>query len=517
MAGYGIRSLYAFFGSVVLLAVLQGTTFAADPTTFAILTAQQGKVPEVHPNDEFRLRLIDGDATLEPDKVQLLIEGSRVNIVPTIMGNEIVFRLTRNEQNRPFWVRILGATLDKRKTVSIGLEINGKALKYRGLPVNTDESPQSKAEFVPAEPISFAIVKQAKQVGNVPEVKLKGTLKARVDGDTPIDVSKVQLRLAGELLNVAPRLFFDNRELEFPLVRNDKNRALWSRLLGSPFSSDEREEPVSLELDGKPLKYSDSRKQDEVGEAKIKVIAYNGLLMTVGLLGVAAVIVISFLFAAKTTLIKDSLIPQMRRSDRSYSLGRLQMLVWFCLIFSSFVFIFVVTFDLNSITTESFALLGISATTALAAVAVDRSKTDEKDPLQIARKEIETMGIKTSEQVELLFNAKEKDATQKAKLIIPEATLTGKTDPTVDELWTAYEASVKRFRSSGLLQDLVNDIKGPTIHRWQIVIWTIVLGAIYFGLVYSNLETPSFGANLLALMGISGGVYLGFKIPEKST
>lgn len=77
-------------------------------------------------------------------------------------------------------------------------------------------------------------------------------------------------------------------------------------------------------------------------------------------------------------------------------------------------------------------------------------------------------------------------------------------NPTVGELWTKYEQQIANFRSAGLLQDLVNDMNGPTLHRWQILIWTAVLAAIYVGAVDASLETPSFGR-------ISGGVYLGFK------
>ena len=67
------------------------------------------------------------------------------------------------------------------------------------------------------------------------------------------------------------------------------------------------------------------------------------------------------------------------------------------------------------------------------------------------------------------------------------------------------------------MRDLVNDVNGPTIHRWQILIWTLVFGGIYAYSVYANLVTPNFSDNLLALMGISGATYIGFKIPEKQS
>lgn len=49
----------------------------------------------------------------------------------------------------------------------------------------------------------------------------------------------------------------------------------------------------------------------------------------------------------------------------------------------------------------------------------------------------------------------------------------------------------------------------------QIAAWTVVLGAIFIRQVYRDLAMPEFGANLLALMGISPGTYLGLKITSE--
>jgi len=420
------------------------------------------------------LRVNDADASV----LKLKIDGVPLAIKPKIDDREIVFPLTRDKDTQASWMKILGSAFDKRKTVTIALEVNDNPVKYRPQPAS-DESPQAKVDLLPADPASFAIVAKG---GKIPDVNLKDTLRIRIDGDTPIDESKVQVRIDGDLLNVTPPRRPSDRELAFPLVRNDKNRPLWSRLLGSPFSEERREVPVSVEVGGKALKYGQLDKDSESPQPRINVVAYNGVLMIAGIIGVVVVIAVSWWFAANTTLIKDSLIPQMRRSDRTFSLGRLQMLVWFCLIFSSFVFIFTVTFDLNSITPESFILMGISASTALAAVAIERSKTDPdpaKDPIQNARNSMEACGIKTCEQADALFEANGKDPRSKASTIIPGARTPTEPDPTVGQLWAEYEKLIARFRSSGLLKDLVTDVNGPTIHRWQILIWTLVLGAIY--------------------------------------
>jgi len=42
-----------------------------------------------------------------------------------------------------------------------------------------------------------------------------------------------------------------------------------------------------------------------------------------------------------------------------------------------------------------------------------------------------------------------------------------------------------------------------------------VLGDIFGVSVYGNLAMPEFSSNLLGLMGISSGTYIGFKFPEQ--
>jgi hypothetical protein len=69
--------------------------------------------------------------------------------------------------------------------------------------------------------------------------------------------------------------------------------------------------------------------------------------------------------------------------------------------------------------------------------------------------------------------------------------------------------------SEGLRKDLLTDVNGIALHRFQMLIWTIILGVIFLIGVYRDLAMPAFSGTLLALMGISAGTYLGFKIPER--
>ena len=71
--------------------------------------------------------------------------------------------------------------------------------------------------------------------------------------------------------------------------------------------------------------------------------------------------------------------------------------------------------------------------------------------------------------------------------------------------------------SAGFWQDLVTDERGTVaLDRFQIVAWTVVLGGVFFFSVLWDLTMPEYSPTMLALMGISSGTYLGFKLPTKA-
>jgi hypothetical protein len=51
----------------------------------------------------------------------------------------------------------------------------------------------------------------------------------------------------------------------------------------------------------------------------------------------------------------------------------------------------------------------------------------------------------------------------------------------------------------------------------QIVVWTVVLSGVFLSSVIWDLTMPEFNATLLALMGISSGTYIGFKLPTSTS
>lgn len=72
----------------------------------------------------------------------------------------------------------------------------------------------------------------------------------------------------------------------------------------------------------------------------------------------------------------------------------------------------------------------------------------------------------------------------------------------------------KYIESKGFLIDILSDNYGINIHRFQMVLWTLIMGVIFVINVVTDQKMIEFQDQLLMLMGISSGAYLGLKIPE---
>jgi hypothetical protein len=72
--------------------------------------------------------------------------------------------------------------------------------------------------------------------------------------------------------------------------------------------------------------------------------------------------------------------------------------------------------------------------------------------------------------------------------------------------------------TAGWWKDMVVDETGVVaLDRLQVVVWTLVLSGIFLFSVIWELTMPEFSGTLLALMGVSSGTYIGFKLPQRSS
>ena len=162
------------------------------------------------------------------------------------------------------------------------------------------------------------------------------------------------------------------------------------------------------------------------------------------------------LFFASFSLLVAS--PSALRDSRHglYSLGKSQMAFWGLLVMLSFAGVWLLTGAMERIPEQVLILLGISGATGLSAIVISNNKQSGRG------------------------------------------------------------AATQPHPTHGFWRDICNDGNGLSFHRMQVVAWTIFLGLVFVRSVVHVMSMPEFPETLLVLMGISNGVYLGFKIPEQA-
>lgn len=138
---------------------------------------------------------------------------------------------------------------------------------------------------------------------------------------------------------------------------------------------------------------------------------------------------ILLLWLARTTdLIRDPGPPLGPGQSKPYNLGRTQMAFWFFLIYMSYMVIWLITNNLDTITPSLLVLMGISAGTALSDAVIDSGKASTKT----SQLDALTAEKQTLEQRMVEINTQLADIEAKATAHPPTATPTDLT--TRDEL-----------------------------------------------------------------------------------
>jgi hypothetical protein len=304
-----------------------------------------------------------------------------------------------------------------------------------------------------------------------------------------VEVDKLVLFLNGYPMRGLTSTAQGSDTLVFPLERPESSRDAWAGLLGSP-----RTQARSIQVG---LSRSDGTTIPWAGPGKNVVLR---LFKPVRL--VAALVLIGFIMAAiawlfiRRRVAVESRQPFVLDADGrlaeaqptgppAYSLSQFQLLWWTSLIVCGFLFVWVLTRDYHSIiTSQSLVLLGVSAGTAAVAKVVGDANREEA-----LRSIDEKWGGENS-----LTPASPVEKVELRRLIAK----TGK--PGME---------------MGAIAELFANDSGLTLSRFQYGMWTVVLGIVWIFAVYERLSFPEFDSTLLALSGVSGGTYLGFKVGEK--
>jgi hypothetical protein len=215
-----------------------------------------------------------------------------------------------------------------------------------------------------------------------------------------------------------------------------------------------------------------------------------------------------WILAWKTTLLRytvgaDPNAPQ----TAPFSLGLCQMAFWFFLAVAAYVYLCASTLQIHIPMGSVLGLLGISATTGLAASFVDTKKTSTADK---QKNDLLVEQAALNSRINDLQSGHPASGSAAEKELLDKKSRLATVDASIKKLPAAPGIS----KSEGFFKDILNDGDGISFHRFQIAVWTLVLGSVFVWGVYRNMSMPEFDASLLTLMGISSGTYVGFKFPE---
>jgi hypothetical protein len=260
-----------------------------------------------------------------------------------------------------------------------------------------------------------------------PQTAIGQTLTLKVDGDPGPCQSLILFIQRSPIHGLTPRC--GKGTVAFNLVVNDQNATQWHRILGGHWFT----RTVTVGLGPNDQFPFPSLVTDE----PFRIIQVWRLVV---------MLAISFALLAATFLVH-------RLTTALDSIARMQIALWVVVIGVSYVYIWSITGEKETITAGALALLAIGAGTAVGA---------------------NILGTKTRVDVNAI----------------------------VQGLKGANVAPVERNEPHGL-------------HEIQAEAWTIILAVVFLATVFRFLEMPDFSRNVLAMAGISGGTYVAFSMPQR--
>lgn len=302
-------------------------------------------------------------------------------------------------------------------------------------------------------------------------------------------------------------------DVMFHLVRTDVNRDLWSVLFARKSFSlkrrvncmDDPNNVIRLTVG-----YEDGA---QVGPNVNACLDYFPNAWSAGLLLVGAVVLIAAtLFLAFTTsMLRD---PGFTVSGKktTWSLARFQMALWFVTVVCGVLFTYAVTGDIAPLPDGVLILMGIGAGTAVSSFAIDAvnmpgSKADYE---AVKRQESALQQAATVAQT----NAATARAANPADPNLAALDKSAADANTAASDITAKRVSFETRAGRGFFYDILSDGNGIAFHRLQVFAWTMTFWSMFIAALWHKITLIDFGATQLALMGISGATYLGFKLSE---
>lgn len=234
-----------------------------------------------------------------------------------------------------------------------------------------------------------------------------------------------------------------------------------------------------------------------------------------GFLLLIAALVALFVLTRRSNILRDPRAVAGEGGRASFSLARSQMAFWFVVVLLSYLYLWVVTGERDTLPVSVIALLGISAATALGGVVVDdpKNKVSHDEMTKLQQQKAQVRSRLSALRGQLAALTAPTDALQRATCA--QAVKSAEAEEAALESRLAVLSS--HYEASGsFLRDVLSDDRGISLSRFQMLIWTLVLGVVFVVSVRTDLAMPDLSGTLLALLGVSSGTYVGLKVPEGS-
>ena len=299
----------------------------------------------------------------------------------------------------------------------------------------------------------------------------------------------------------------------FHLARTDSNRDSWSVLFArKSFSLKKNVSCASnpSNIIRLAVGYEDGM---QVGPNVDACLNYFPNAWSAGLMlaGAAVLIAMTLFLSFTTSMLRDPGFP-VGGKKATWSLARFQMALWFVTVVCGVLFTYAVTGDIAPIPDGVLILMGIGAGTAVGSFAINAvnisfSKT-EYEAVKRQESKLETAAAIASTNANNARNANPVDP----KLADLDQ-VAANAQSMADEI-TAKRKSFETSASRHFFYDILSDGNGIAFHRLQVFAWTMTYWFMFIGALWHKITLIDFGVTQLALMGISGATYLGFKLSE---
>ncbi len=211
-------------------------------------------------------------------------------------------------------------------------------------------------------------------LGQAFSIKLEGTDCGKVKPGDQTDLEKISLMLDGMDSGLHP-LDCDpaTNELAFSLneadvTHSNVSNAAWHALQGHPLTTAKSD--FKRELRYTIRQPGGTPELQTLGRGKLQFLTASPSTAILGVIMVLALWISLIYLGRNSGILRDAATGNNLR-NRTFSLGRTQMAWWFGIIIGCYIFLWVITEDIPSLSSQALLLMGISGVTSLASAGLD--------------------------------------------------------------------------------------------------------------------------------------------------